>query len=84
LTSHFPSWAEVREDETIDNVFVADGPAVIDGRVKNGVIALNGDVLAAVVIGLGAINVAAYRARSRAPVPASPAPVPPPRAETAP
>ena len=37
--------AEVREDETVDNVFVADGPAVIDGRVKNGVIALSGEVL---------------------------------------
>jgi hypothetical protein len=37
--------AEVREDETVDNLFVADGQAVIDGRVKNGVIALNGDVL---------------------------------------
>jgi hypothetical protein len=39
---------------------------------------------AAVVVGLGAITVAAYRARGRAPVPASPAPVPPPPAETAP
>lgn len=37
--------ADVREDETVDNVFIADGPAVIDGRVRNGVIALNGDVL---------------------------------------
>lgn len=37
--------AEVREDETVDNVFIANGPAVIDGRVRNAVIALNGDVL---------------------------------------
>jgi len=26
--------AEVRGDETVDNVFVADGPAVVDGRVQ--------------------------------------------------
>jgi hypothetical protein len=37
--------AEVRGDESVDNVFVADGPAVIDGRVENGVVSLNGDVL---------------------------------------
>jgi hypothetical protein len=26
--------AEVRGDEAVDNVFVADGPAVVDGRVQ--------------------------------------------------
>lgn len=37
--------AEVRDDETVDNVFVADGPVVVEGTVRNGLIALNGDVL---------------------------------------
>ncbi|HET6950130.1 MAG TPA: polymer-forming cytoskeletal protein [Acidimicrobiales bacterium] len=37
--------AEVREDEEFDTVFIADGPAVVDGTVQDAVIALNGDVL---------------------------------------
>lgn len=37
--------AEVREDETIDNVFIADGPVVVDGVVRDSLVALNGDVL---------------------------------------
>jgi hypothetical protein len=39
---------------------------------------------AAVVVSLGAIAVAAYRARRRAPRPDEPGPAPPPPAETAP
>jgi hypothetical protein len=37
--------AEVREGETIDNVFIADGPVVVDGTVRDALVALNGDVL---------------------------------------
>ncbi len=37
--------AEVREGETVDNVFIADGPVVIDGTVRDALVALNGDVL---------------------------------------
>jgi hypothetical protein len=37
--------AEIRDGETVDNVFIADGPVVVDGTVRNGLIALNGDVL---------------------------------------
>ncbi len=37
--------AEVREGETVDNVVIADGPAVVAGTVTNGVVAFNGDVL---------------------------------------
>jgi hypothetical protein len=37
--------AEVREGETVDTVFIADGPAVVDGTVDEALVALNGDVL---------------------------------------
>lgn len=37
--------AEVRSGETVDNVFIADGPVVIEGTVRDVVVALNGDVL---------------------------------------
>jgi hypothetical protein len=37
--------AEVREGETVDNVFIADGPVVVDGTVRDALVALNGDVL---------------------------------------
>ena len=37
--------AEVRSGETVDNVFIADGPVVIDGTVRDALVALNGDVL---------------------------------------
>lgn len=37
--------AEVRPGETVDNVFIADGPVVIDGTVRDALVALNGDVL---------------------------------------
>jgi hypothetical protein len=37
--------AEVREGETIDNVFIADGPVIVDGTVQDALVALNGDVL---------------------------------------
>jgi len=37
--------AEVREGETVDNVFIVDGPVVIDGTVRDAVVAVNGDVL---------------------------------------
>ena len=37
--------AEVREGETIDNVVIADGPAVVAGTVRNAVVAFNGDIL---------------------------------------
>jgi len=36
--------AEVRAGETVDNVFIADGPVVIDGTVRDALVALNGDV----------------------------------------
>lgn len=36
--------AEVKEGESFDNVFVADGPIVVDGTVRDTVVALNGDV----------------------------------------
>ena len=34
--------AEVREGETVDNVFIADGPVVIDGTVRDALVVLNG------------------------------------------
>jgi hypothetical protein len=37
--------AEVREGETVDNVFIIDGPVVVDGTVDDALVALNGDVL---------------------------------------
>jgi|RhiMethySRZTD1v2_1073278.scaffolds.fasta_scaffold20162_4 hypothetical protein len=37
--------AEVREGETVDNVFIADGPVVVDGTVRDALVALHGDVL---------------------------------------
>ncbi|HEU0171687.1 MAG TPA: polymer-forming cytoskeletal protein [Acidimicrobiales bacterium] len=37
--------AEVRSGETVDNVFIADGPVVVDGTVKDALVAINGDVL---------------------------------------
>lgn len=37
--------AEVAEGDTLDNVVIADGPAVVAGTVRNGVVAFNGDVL---------------------------------------
>lgn len=37
--------AEVREGETVDNVFIVDGPVIIDGTVRDAVVALSGDVL---------------------------------------
>jgi len=37
--------AEIRENESVDHVFIADGPVVVDGTVRDGVVALNGDVL---------------------------------------
>ena len=37
--------AEVRPDDRVDNVFIADGPVVIDGTVRDKVVALNGDVV---------------------------------------
>ncbi|HEX6418530.1 MAG TPA: hypothetical protein VFZ77_08530 [Acidimicrobiales bacterium] len=37
--------AEVREGETVDNVFIVDGPVIIDGTVRDAVVAVNGDVL---------------------------------------
>jgi len=61
--------AEVRGDETVDNVFVADGPAVVDGRVQNGVIALNGDVR---VSGVVEHNIVALNARGRSRIRSAP------------
>jgi hypothetical protein len=37
--------AEVREGETVENVVIADGPAIIDGTVEDALVALHGDVL---------------------------------------
>jgi hypothetical protein len=37
--------APVAEDETLDFVFIADGPVVVDGTVAGPVVAVNGDVL---------------------------------------
>jgi len=37
--------AEVRPGETVDNVFIADGPVVVDGTVRDALVALNGDVV---------------------------------------
>jgi hypothetical protein len=37
--------AEVRPADAVDTVFIADGPATVDGTVRQKVIALNGDVL---------------------------------------
>lgn len=37
--------AEVRQGETVDNVFIADGPVVVDGTVRDALVALNGDVV---------------------------------------
>jgi hypothetical protein len=37
--------AEVREGEAVDNVVIADGPAVVAGTVHDSVVAFNGDVL---------------------------------------
>ena len=37
--------ADVRADDRVDNVFIADGPVVIDGTVRDKVVALNGDVI---------------------------------------
>ena len=37
--------ADVRADDRVDNVFIADGPVVIDGTVQDTVVALNGDVI---------------------------------------
>lgn len=36
---------EVRTGETVDNVFIADGPVVVEGTVRDALVALNGDVL---------------------------------------
>jgi hypothetical protein len=52
--------AEVREGETVDNVFIADGPVVVDGTVRDALVALNGDV---VVRGTARENVVAVDGR---------------------
>jgi cytoskeletal protein CcmA (bactofilin family) len=36
--------AEVRSGETVDNVFIVDGPVVIEGTVRDAVVAVNGDI----------------------------------------
>jgi hypothetical protein len=37
--------AEVRAGETVDNVIIFDGPAVVDGTVDDALVAFNGDIL---------------------------------------
>jgi len=52
--------AEVRERESVDTVVIADGPALIAGTVRNGVVAFNGDV---VVTGTVEDEVVAFNGR---------------------
>jgi cytoskeletal protein CcmA (bactofilin family) len=37
--------AEVRQGETVDNVFILDGPVVVDGTVQEVLVAVNSDIL---------------------------------------